>query len=121
MVSKIIKKMSQLVFLLLGSSLSFAQGESIGTLAANVTKSFSSITTFLTAGAYVGGVCFFIVAVFQFKQHKENPAQNPLSKPMMILAMSSALIFLPTFIGSVSQTIFGSSSKAGTATGFQPT
>ena len=123
MISKIIKKMSQLVFFLLASSLSFADGQpaTIGDLAKNIIGSLANVTNLLTAGAYVGGVTFFIVAVFQFKQHKENPTQHPLSKPMMILAMSSALIFLPTFISSVSTTIFGGGAQTGTSSGFQPT
>lgn len=121
MFSKTIGKLAVFLSLLFISAWAFAQSsQSLGDLATNITGSMSAITTFLTAGAYVGGVCFFIVAVFQFKQHKENPQQNPLSKPMMILAMATALIFLPTFIGSVSTTIFGSSSTSGGAAGFQP-
>jgi intracellular multiplication protein IcmD len=98
----------------------FADTLSLGDLAENITKSFESITKLLTAGAYVGGVTFFIVAVFQFKQHKENPTQVPLSKPMMILAMSSALIFLPDFVNSVSATIFGEQGGNANPSGFLP-
>lgn len=98
----------------------FAQAPSLGTLAENITQSFESITKLLTAGAYVGGITFFIVAIFQFKQHKENPSQVPLSKPMMILAMSSALIFLPEFVNSVSVTIFGQNGAIASPGGFLP-
>lgn len=115
-----IKKMAVFLGLIFLSTWVAAQGATIGTLAKNVIGSLDPLTKLLTAGAYVGGVTFFIVAVFQFKQHKENPQQVPLSKPMMILAMSSALIFLPSFIGSVSTTIFGSSGTAGSASGFSP-
>lgn len=98
----------------------FSQTPSIGTLAENITQSFESITKLLTAGAYVGGITFFIVAIFQFKQYKENPSQVPLSKPMMILAMSSALIFLPEFVNSVSVTIFGNNGAVASPGGFLP-
>lgn len=98
----------------------FADTMSLGDLADNITQSFESITRLLTASAYVGGVMFFIVAVFQFKQHKENPTQVPLSKPMMILAMSSALIFLPDFVNSVSGTIFGQQGGDASPSGFLP-
>lgn len=117
---KIIKKMAVFLSLMFLSTWVAAQGATIGTLAKNVIGSLDPLTKLLTAGAYVGGVTFFIVAVFQFKQHKENPQQFPLSKPMMILAMSSALIFLPSFISSVATTIFGSSGTAGSASGFSP-
>jgi intracellular multiplication protein IcmD len=117
MFSKIIKNLILLLSLMLISRLACA--DNLGDLAKNVTATLEPITKLLTAGAYVGGVTFFIVAVFQFKQHKDNPTQVPLSKPMMILAMSSALIFLPSFIGAVSESIFGQNSTAEPG-GFQP-
>lgn len=83
--------------------------QTIGTVAANITSTFSNVTKLLTSAGYVGGVTFLIVAIFQFKQHKENPTQTPLSKPMMILAMGSALIFIPTITEIASGTFFGSS------------
>ncbi|HBB53404.1 MAG TPA: type IV secretion protein IcmD [Legionellales bacterium] len=119
MFSKIIRNVSLMMSLLLIACSVFAADDTLGTLASNITASLDPITKLLTAGAYVGGTAFFIVSVFMFKQHKENPTQVPLSKPMMILAMSSALIFLPSFIGSVSQTIFGGSQSA-SPEGFQP-
>lgn len=121
MLSNVLKKIVALFSLGFISTVASAQSSStIGDLATNVIGSLEPVTKLLTAGAYVGGVTFFIVAVFQFKQHKENPTQHPLSKPMMILAMSSALIFLPSFIGSVSSTIFGGSAESGGAAGFDP-
>jgi intracellular multiplication protein IcmD len=98
----------------------FAENMSLGDLAINITQSFEAITKLLTAGAYVGGIMFFIVAIFQFKQYKENPTQVPLSKPMMILVMSTALIFLPEFVNSVSATIFGSADAIARPDGFLP-
>jgi intracellular multiplication protein IcmD len=110
----------RIFFLFFFSFSVYAQHMNLGDLANNLTQSFEAIVKLLTAGAYVGGVTFFIVSVFQFKQHKENPTQVPLSKPMMILAMSSALIFLPDFINSVSQSIFGEQASVGGAKGFLP-
>lgn len=114
---KFIKKFLPTMILVMISAQVFA--DTLGDLATNVLGTLEPITKLLTAGAYVGGVTFFIVAVFQFKQHKDNPTQTPLSKPMMILAMSSALIFLPSFIGAVSESIFGKSGSAEPG-GFQP-
>ena len=82
--------------------------DTIGTVASNITSTFGSVTKLLTATAYVGGVMFFAVAIFQFKAHKENPTQIPLSKPMVTLAMATALIFLPTITNIASGTFFGS-------------
>jgi len=92
----------------------------IGTLAANVTKSIGALTQLVTAGAYVGGTSMFLIAIFQFRQHKENPSQVPLSKPMMFLAIAGALLFLPSLIQVTGQTIFGGSQVIGKASGMLP-
>ena len=93
----------------------------IGTLAANVTKSIGALTQLVTAGAYVGGTSMFLIAIFQFRQHKENPSQVPLSKPMMFLAIAGALLFLPSLIKVTGQTIFGTEAVIGTPSGLLPT
>jgi len=105
---------------LLSSFNVFAENLTLGDLANNITNSFASITKLITAGAYVGGITFFVVAIFQFKQHKENPTQVPLSKPMMILFMSTALIFLPEFVNSVNYTVFGDNGTVARPQGFLP-
>ncbi len=92
----------------------------IGSLAANVTKSIGALTQLVTAGAYVGGTSMFLIAIFQFRQHKENPSQVPLSKPMMFLAIAGALMFLPSLIKVTGQTVFGGSQVMGTASGLLP-
>lgn len=100
---------------LLTISVAAWSGETIGTVAANITGTFTNVTKLLTSAGYVGGVMCMIMAIFQFKQHKENPTQVPLSKPMMILAMGTALIFMPTITDVASATFFGSS--GGTSAG----
>ena len=69
----------------------------------------------MTAASYVCGVMLMGTSIFQFKQHKENPSQVPLSKPMMLLAMGTALIFLPTITDIASGTFFGTT--GGTSSG----
>ena len=95
--------------------------QTIGTVAKNITNSIMGLTKLVTAGAYVGGTTMFLIAIFQFRQHKENPTQVPLSKPMMFLAIAGALLFLPSLIAVTGSTIFGSNVQMGTATGVVPT
>lgn len=97
-----------------------AYSQTIGTVAANITKSVLNLTKLVSAGAYVGGTSMFLIAIFQFRQHKENPTQVPLSKPMMFLAIAGALLFLPTLITVTGATIFGQGAKMGSATGVAP-
>jgi len=90
--------------------------QNIGTISSIIYSNFNNVTKLLTSAGYVGGVMLMVIAIFQFKQHKENPTQVPLSKPMMLLAMGTALIFIPTITEIASATFFGSSggSSAGT-------
>ena len=116
---KIVKKITTSA-LLAGTTISaWAQGQTIGAVASSITSNLLQITKLITGIAYVGGVGMFLVAVFQFRQHKENPTQVPLSKPMMFLAIAAALVFLPSLIGNVGQTVFGTTT-AGGASGFTP-
>lgn len=120
--NKLIKKSLKCLFLLgsVFAANSYATS-TIGDLATNVTKSIGQLTQLVTAGAYVGGTAMFLIAIFQFRQHKENPSQVPLSKPMMFLAIAGALLFLPSLIQVTGQTIFGGSQVIGKASGMLPT
>lgn len=83
--------------------------QSIGDIAVNITATFESVAKLITATAYLTGAGMFFIAIFQFRQHKENPTQVPLSKPMMFLALGCALLFFPTFVSMTEHTIFGDS------------
>lgn len=85
-----------------------AMAETIGTVASSVTTSLSSVATMLGAASYVIGTGMFMVAIFQLKQHKENPTQTPLSKPMLFFIVAAGLLYLPTLMGVTSGTLFGS-------------
>ena len=92
----------------------FAQAvPTLGTLADNITQSFEAITRLITAMAYVSGAGLFLISIFQFRQHKENPTQIPLSKPMMFLALGAALLFFPTIIQITEHTVFGNDAMIG--------
>lgn len=81
----------------------------IGSVAASVNSSFTSLTKFITAGSYLGGLAFFIGAIMKFKQHKDNPTQTPIGTPIALVFIAGALIFLPSVLGIVGSTMFGSS------------
>ena len=96
-----------------------AYSQTLGSVANNITGSLANVAKLIMAGAYVGGTAMFLIALFQFRQHKENPTQVPLSKPMMFLAIAGGLLFLPSVITVTGKTIFGTATM-GTPTGKAP-
>jgi len=100
---------------LFASDVFAAEGDDIGTLAANITKSFKSVGELILAIAFVAGLGFVMAAIFKFKQHKDNPTQIPLGTPIALLAIGVALIFLPGIIKPAGETL----GIAGEAGGFE--
>ena len=89
-----------------------AMAENIGDVASKVSSALSNVASMLGAASYVIGTGMFMVAIFQLKQHKENPTQTPLSKPMLFLVVAACLLYLPTSMSVTSGTLFSSASLA---------
>jgi len=96
---------------------SFADGETLGDVASNITDSFSDLTDMITAGAYIAGIAFAIGAILKFKAHKDNPTQIPVGTPIALLFVAAALIFLPSIFSVTGETIFNSSGSTAGVTG----
>ena len=64
----------------------------------------------------MAGMAFTVIAIMKFKNHKDNPTQEPLSKPVVFLLVGASMVFLPSILGSAGQTIFGGG-KTGSPTG----
>lgn len=71
-----------------------------------VIPQIQSIGELLTILSYVLGVCLAAAGVLQFKAHKENPTQTPISKPITLLCVAGGLLFLPTVIEVAGQSLF---------------
>lgn len=80
-------------------------------------SSIGSLATLITAGAYVAGFGFALGSILKFKAHKDNPTQTPLSKPIVLLFVAAALIFLPSIFKSTGGTLFESFAAASAADG----
>jgi Ca2+/Na+ antiporter len=118
----IMKMLGQMLFkiicclgMVLFATAASAQAQNVGTVATKVTSSLGSVATMLGAASYVIGTGMFMVAIFQLKQHKENPTQTPLSKPMLFFIVAASLLYLPTLMGVTKGTLFGTASTAGSA------
>ena len=82
--------------------------ENIGNIATTVITSFVGIAKLITAGSYLAGAAFAMGAIMKFKQHKDNPAQNPIGTPIALVFIAAALMFLPTLYTAAGYTVFGS-------------
>lgn len=95
-------------------TLVYASGQSgIGAVAEQAKQSLSSIAELITAGSYVAGMGFAVAAVTGFKAHKDNPTQSPISKPIALLFVAAALLFIPSVFKSAGGTLFDSGVQAG--------
>lgn len=92
-------------------------GQDLGAVASNVTNTMNSVGKLITAGSYVAGVGFALMGMLKFKAHKDQPAQVPLSQPIVLLAIAAGLVFLPSLITTTGSTVFGSGKQNATAKG----
>lgn len=88
-------------------SINVNAADTIGSMASNITKSFTSLTKLITAGSYLAGLGFSIGAIMKFKQHKDNPTQIPIGTPIALVFIAAALLFLPSILGMTGSTMFG--------------
>jgi intracellular multiplication protein IcmD len=86
-----------------------AAGNTIGTMAKSITDTFYNIGKMITGGSYIAGLGFSIGAIMQFKQHKDNPTQITIGKPISLVFIAAALLFLPTILHFTAMTMFGTS------------
>ncbi len=87
-------------------------------VATTVTTQATAVAKLLAGISYVTGVGFAMAGILQFKAHKENPQQVPLSKPVVMIIVAACLLFLPTVMTIAGSSIFGDgASSAGTAGG----
>jgi intracellular multiplication protein IcmD len=93
-----------------------ATSTGIGGVAATVTDQLGAMATLMVYVAYVSGVGFALAGILQFKAHKENPQQTPLSKPIVLIIVAACLLFLPSVMSAAGGSIFGTAASGGGAT-----
>ena len=92
-----------------------AGGDSVGIagIGKQLTNTFDVLGQILLGGAYIGGFALVVVALYKFKQHKDNPQQVPMGTPITLLLIGAALIFVPNIIKPAGESIFGGDAKVG--------
>lgn len=84
-------------------------GNTLGNMASGITGAFGSITKMITGGCYIAGLAFSVTAILQFKQHKDNPTQVTIGKPIALVFIAAALLFMPSILSVAGYTMFGTS------------
>lgn len=99
-------------------SCAFAAGSDVGLgkVASTVTDQLGAMANLMVYVAYVSGVGFALAGILQFKAHKENPQQTPLSKPIVLIIVAACLLFLPSVMSAAGGSIFGTSASGGGGT-----
>lgn len=106
-----------IALLMLWHDLALAGGsKDLKGISEGVSTQVKAVANLLVIVAYVAGVGFALAGVVQFKAHKDNPAQVPLSKPIVYLVVGACLLFLPTIMQAAGETVFGGGQSAGVNT-----
>lgn len=103
--------MAVLSVFLIGTA--YAEGNTIGTMASNITATLGSVGKLITGVSYVSGLGFAIGAILKFKQHKDNPTQVQIGHPIGLLFIAIALLFLPSLLKVAGSTAFGTATTSG--------
>lgn len=90
-----------------------AGAKTIGQVASGISQSFQQVGKLITGGSYLAGLAFAIGAIMKFKQHKDNPTQIPIGTPISLVFVAAALLFLPSLMGTLGQSMFGGGKTAG--------
>lgn len=90
-----------------------SSGKSLSTLSDSLKEQIVAVANVLVIVSYVAGIGFALAGIVQFKAHKDNPAQVPLSKAIVYLIVAACLLFLPNILDTAGQTIFGGDAQEG--------
>jgi intracellular multiplication protein IcmD len=94
-----------------------ADSLTLGSMATNITSSFSEVSKLITAGSYIAGLGFAVGAIVKFKAHKDNAAQVPIGQPIALVFIAAALLFMPDILSITGQTMFGAPGTTAGPTG----
>ena len=94
-----------------------ADAETVSVVAGRLTDQLTNISKLAVGVMFVGGLVTGGMSALKFKEHNENPNQTKLSKPITYLLVSAALIGIPTYLGTMTNTLNGDGHKSSDATG----
>lgn len=78
-------------------SIVFAADVSLGQLSTSLMGPVSVLADLMYKICYVLGAMFLLGSVLQYKNHRDNPSQVPISRPILLLVFGLILIGFPFF------------------------
>lgn len=102
-----------LVVMAIASPAEAAVGGKLGDVIDNVRKSFANFQNLFSMAAYFLGLFFSVSGIFKFKDHVDNPAQNPISAGVKRFLAGGMMFSLPYTINAVKGTLLGDHGSAG--------
>lgn len=93
--------------LLLGATQDAFAAQKMGEVINNLVVSWSGITGVFSAIAYIAGGFLGVSALFKFKDHVDNPVQNPISMGVKRMLAAGMLLSLPWMMVVTRSTLFG--------------
>ncbi len=89
--------------------------QTVNELADNIIYQLGAGNKMIVVLAYVSGLGFMMVSFFKFKQHKDNPAQNPVGNPLTMMLIGVLLMYIGNLSMPLGETLFGT--EGGPASG----
>lgn len=99
----------------------FAGAAKLSDMINNTTASFGNIPNILSVIAYISGLFLSVAGLFKFKDHVDNPSQNPLSAGVKRFIAGGMFLTLPYMMNAVRASILGGAGTKITSTGFGST
>lgn len=70
----------------------------LGDVAGNATGATDILSSVLSDIFLVIGIAFVVASVVQFREHRDNPQQTPLIRPIMLLIIGLIIGSFPLFV-----------------------
>lgn len=83
------------------------QRTSLSQVGGHVETQVNALTRIIALVCYLAGLALAWTGLVQFKVHRDQPVQTPISKPITILFVGAGLLFLPTLMDISGATLFG--------------
>lgn len=107
------KMMTLMLALLIVPMQCYAQTPDLQTMLTTLTQQFPYLQKLFSAAAYVFGMGFMLIAVYQLRIYGEArtmmPSHSNLAKPVSAFVGGALLMYLPTAYNMMLNTIFGTS------------
>lgn len=99
LIDKLIQRFWQgLIGLMLTYSIPVFSQVGLGQVAGNAADATDILTNVLCDIFYLIGVAFVVASIIQFREHRNNPQQTPLIRPVLLLIIGLIIGLFPLIV-----------------------